>query len=193
MRSIYKNNFFDNETFDKIKAYVLDQKKDMSSWSYGEELTRYYKVVFLPEEFSTMFLNIAKKETGDDSLEIVYSQIVDYRIKDGLVPELRGHKDITTGEWVMDMVIDGTIDWPLIINGESFSNVPNSIFFIKGEEEVHGRPDFPSSSEDDHLTLLFVHLAQKDSEYMRISKGLFQMSEKSLNALFRAARPGWRN
>jgi hypothetical protein len=92
----------------------------------------------------------------------------------------------------MDIVIDGTIDWPLVINGTSFSNVPNSVFFIRGEEDTHGRPAFPSENENDYLILLFVHLANKDSDYMRMSKKIFSMEESAMKAFLKAASPAWR-
>lgn len=191
MKSIHKVNFFDSESFNMLKEVVLEKISKENDFRYGADCTRYYKVVFFPTEIHNMLLEKAKHETGDDSLEIIYSQIVRYQIKDGIVPSLRKHKDVANGEWVMDVVVDATIDWPLIIEGESFSNVSNSVTFIKGEEELHWRPAFPSQKEEDYVTLLFVHLANKDSKYAKISKELLGMGEERLNSFLRAAVPAW--
>jgi len=191
MKSLYKINFFDNETFNKIKKCVFEKIEYPNILDYGQEFKRYYKIVFLPDDIKNMLLEKAKKETKDDSLEIIYTQIVKYQIKDGNIPELRKHKDVVTGEWVMDIVVDGTIDWPIVIENESFSNIPNSVSFIKGEEDFHWRPDFPSSNEEDYLLLLFVHLANKDSKYAQVSRSIFEMKEKTLESFLKSAKPSW--
>ena len=191
MKSICKTNFFNYETFEELKCFVFEETKDESKIEYGEEFRRYYKIVFLPDDLKHILLNTARKETGDDSLEIIYSQVVRYQIKGNNVPELRNHKDVVTGEWVMDIVIDSTVDWPLIIEGQSFSNIPNSVFFIKGEDDFHSRPDFPSDSEKDYVLLLFVHLAKKDSYYYKAGKQVFGMKKELLSSFLKAMKPSW--
>jgi hypothetical protein len=39
--------------------------------------------------------------------------------------------------------------------------------------------------------LLFVHLANKDSKYMRVAKEIFGMSEKDRDSFLKAAKPAW--
>jgi hypothetical protein len=190
MRSIHKSNFFDILTFDKIKKFVFEKIKELD-FVYGEEFKRYYRLVFLPEDIKNILLNKARQETGDEFLEVIYAQIVKYKIKDGIIPELGKHKDIVTGEWVMDIVIDSTLDWPLIVEDKIFQNSINSISFIKGEEDFHWRPDFPSTNEEDYVLLLFVHLANKDTEYYRISQQIFNMKENALNSFLKAVSPSW--
>ena len=191
MKSIYKDKFFDTDTFKILKNFVFSAIKDEDTVEYGEEFKRYYKIVFLPDELNGMILDRARKETGDDSLEIIYSQVVRYQIKDDNIPELRNHKDVVTGEWVMDIVIDATVDWPLIIENQSFSNTPNTVIFIKGEDDYHSRPDFPSKDQEDYVLLLFVHLANKDSHYYRIGKQIFSMKEETLASFLKTMKPSW--
>lgn len=191
MKSIHKPNFFDLETFEILKSFVFEEMKDESKVEYGEEFKRYYKIVFLPDELKEMLLDKARQETGDSSLEVIYSQVVRYQINGSNVPELRHHKDKVTGEWVMDIVVDATIDWPIIIEGQSFSNNQNSIFFIKGEEDFHSRPDFPSKSDEDYVLLLFVHLAKKDSEYYRVGKQIFGMNPDKVSLFLKKTSPSW--
>lgn len=191
MNSIHRSNFFDNETFNKIKESVLEKVNDQYGLSYGKDCTREYRIVFLPNEIQKILLDKAKEETKNDSLEIIYDQIVRYKIKEGIVPELKEHKDKAVGEWVMDIVIDATVDWPLVIEGEKFSNTTNSVTFICGEEESHWREGFPSSNEEDYVLLLFVHLADKDSKYAKVSREVFGMGEERANAFLRATAPSW--
>jgi hypothetical protein len=191
MKSTYKTDFFDAKTFSKIKEVVLEKMNSIEDVRYGEEFKRYYRVIFFPDEIKSILLEKAKEETKDDSLEIIYAQVVRYQIKNGAIPELRKHKDSANGEWVMDIAIDATIDWPLIIEDEIFHNIPNSVTFIKGEEDFHWRPDFPSDKEEDYVLLLFVHLANKDSHYAKISKQVFGMDEKTLESFLKIINPAW--
>jgi len=191
MKSIYRTDFFDNETFNKIKEAVLKKINDQTGLSYVKDCTRDYRVTFFSDEIQDMLLHRAKQETKDESIEIIYNQIVKYKIKDGIVPELKKHKDIAVGEWVMDIVLDATIDWPIIIEGEVFSNIPNSVTFIRGEEESHWRPDFPSENEEDYVLLLFVHLADKNSKAAQVSREVFKMGEERADSFLRSVVPGW--
>lgn len=191
MQSIYRADFFDNENFDKIKKSVLEKVNDQKGLRYGKDCTRDYKIVFFSDEIHDMLLDRAKQETSDNSLEIIYNQIVRYSIKDGIPPELKKHKDKAVGEWVMDIVLDGTVDWPLIIENESFSNVPNSVIFIRGEEEEHWRPEFPSKDENDYILLLFVHLADKDSRHAKVSRELRSLGDAAVTSFLNSAEPAW--
>lgn len=199
MKSIYKKNFFDVEKFEKIKNFVFSHTDSPNSLKYSDSFKRYYKIVSLPDQIKDILLFDARKEIGDDSLEIFYTQIVKYQIKDGIVPELIKHKDSkmesgilgSAGEWVMDIVIDGTINWPLIIEDSVLDNFPNSVIFIKGQDDFHERPRFNSENDSDYITLLFVHLANKNSEYIRLSKQILSMSEDRINSFLRRAVPEW--
>lgn len=191
MKSIYKTNFFDSLTFEKIKNSVLEKINDSHGLSYGKDCTREYRIFFFPDEISNILLEKAKQETNNDSLEIIYNQIVKYRIKDGIIPQLKPHLDMSVGEWVMDIVIDATVDWPLIIEGTSFSNITNSVIFISGEEELHWRDNFPSENEKDYVLLLFVHLANKDSEYVKRSKSVLGMGQERANSFLSSVEPAW--
>jgi len=191
MKSIYRPDFFDNETFNKIKEGVFEKINDQYGLSYGKDCTREYRVCFLSNELQSILLDKAKQETKNDSLEIIYNQIVKYQIKDGIVPELKRHIDKAVGELVMDIVVDATVDWPLVIEGESFSNTVNSVTFICGEEEPHWRNDFPSDSQEDYVLLLFVHMANKDSQHAKDSRKLFSMGEEKANSFLRVAAPSW--
>jgi hypothetical protein len=200
MKSIYKKNFFNIKEFEEIKNFVFSYTDSPDSLNYSDSFKRYYKIVSLPNEVKDMLLSKARKEIKDDSLEIFYSQIVKYQIKDGIVPELIRHKDGkskdgilgSAGEWVMDIVVDGTINWPLIIENNVLDNFPNCVMFVKGEEDVHERPVFNSTNDLDYIILLFVHLANKDSEYIRISKQIFSMPEKAIESFLRLVVPEWK-
>lgn len=199
MKSIYKKNFFNVEKFEKIKNFVFSHTDNLDSLQYSDSFKRYYKIVSLPDEIKNMLLFDARKEIGDNSLEIFYTQVVKYQIKDGIVPELVKHKDSkiesgmlgSAGEWVMDIVIDGTVNWPLIIEDNVLDNLPNSVIFIKGQDDFHERPKFNSENDSDYIILLFVHLANKDSEYVRLSKQIFGMSEDRVNSFLKSVVPEW--
>lgn len=191
MKSIYRTNFFNDDDFSKIKESVYDKINDQFGLTYGEDCTRNYRITFLPNDIQNILLDRAKQETGDKSIQILYNQIVKYQIKDGVSPKLKKHKDAAVGEWVMDIVLDCTIDWPIVIDDHSFSNIPNSVTFIRGEEEPHWRPDFPSENEEDYVLLLFVHLANKDSRHAEVCREVLKMGEDRANAFLMSVVPSW--
>ena len=192
MKSMHKNNFFDDITFNKITKSVLEKINDKFGLSYGKDCTRNYRMTFLPTDVEDILLEKAKQETEDNSLEILYNQIVKYQIKDEVVPKLKKHLDNDAlGEWVMDIVLDCTVDWPIVIEEQAFSNNKNSVTFIRGEEEMHWRPNFPSENKEDYVLLLFVHLASKDSRTAEISREIRKMGEERADAFFRSWSPSW--
>lgn len=192
MFSFYKNDFFVNDKFLEIKKFVLDNSSDLSQLEYSESFGRYYKYVVLPDSIKNDILYAARTEIKDQDIDIAYCQIIRYQPKDGVIPEIIEHKDIVTGVYVMDISIDGTVNWPLKIEGSSIDCIPNSVIFLRGELDTHKRDPFPSTNEEDFLLLLFVHLAPKDSHYMRLSKELYGMKEEDINAFFKAVKPIWR-
>jgi hypothetical protein len=191
MKSIHKSNFFNDSDFDKIKESVYAKINDEFGLAYAEDCTRSYRITFLPINVQDLLLDRAKQETGDDSIQILYNQIVKYQIKDGVSPKLKRHKDVAVGEWVMDIVLDSTIDWPIVIEDQSFSNTTNSVTFIRGEEEPHWRPDFPSEDQEDFVLLLFVHLANKGSNHAKISRQVLEMGEAKADSFLRSVVPSW--
>ena len=193
MFSFYKNDFFSKDKFLEIKKFVLENSSDLTQLEYSESFGRYYKYVVLPESIKSHILDAAKTEIKSQDIDIAYCQIVRYQPKDGIIPEIVEHRDIVTGVYVMDISIDGTVNWPLKIEGSSIDCIPNSVIFLRGELDAHKRDPFPSANEDDFLLLLFVHLAPTDSHYMKLSKELYGMKQEDINAFFKAVKPIWRN
>lgn len=193
MFSFYKNDFFVNDKFLEIKKFVLDNSSDLAQLEYSESFGRYYKYVVLPDSIKSDILDAARTEIKDQEIDIAYCQIVRYQPKGGVVPEIIEHRDAVTGVYVMDISIDGTVKWPLKIEDTSIDCIPNSVIFLRGELDTHKRDPFPSTNEEDFLLLLFVHLAPKDSHYIKLSKDLYGMKQEDVEAFFKAVKPIWRN
>jgi hypothetical protein len=166
MKSFLKENAIDPSVFDSIKLKCVEKISSLTKLDYSPGYGRYGAFIFLDEETEEYLTNIARESFGIDDLRMTYCQVVKYQIVDGSMPRLVMHKDDPQGfasTHVIDVCIDTTLDnWGLTIEDQFVPEKEKSVIFLFGNEDLHGRPDFPSSSEDDYVIKLFVNFAKKD-------------------------------
>lgn len=186
MKSIYKENVFDINVFNKIKETTISYLNNLQKSKYVKEVGRYYNVMFFDEELKSEILKIARHELKDNSLDIAYCQAIKYQIQDGEIPKLSEHKDTPSspgGCITMDMPIDSTIDWPLIVEGNTMPCKENSVIFLNGIEDLHWRGDYPSNDEKDYVILLFIHLAQEGDPVLDMGRKISKLPKEVREAL----------
>ena len=166
MLSKYKTNVFSDDMFLKIKNFHSESLKKTNNAKYYNEVGRYYSVTSFPEDIAKSVIGKAEEETGLKDLEIIYVQAVRYQIKDGEVPSLNKHLDEVYYTYILDIAVGGTVEWPLIVEGEEFPSIPNSVVFLKGDSDEHFRPEYPSKSKEDYLDLVFVYLGHKGDKHV---------------------------
>ena len=156
MESFNKINLFDDIVFSKIQEFVLDHIKHSDNLKYAGSYGRYWNLIKFPKEIEDLLVSTAQFEFNKD-LDILYTQCVKYQIKDGVAPALVAHKDNLFCTHTMNLIIDTTIDWPLIVQDVEFPSMPNSAVFLKGDTESHWRPEYPSKDENDYLIAEFIN------------------------------------
>lgn len=189
MLSTYKTNVFSEDVFQKIKNFHKESLETSEYLKYSNELGRHYVITRFPEEIDKAIIEKAEEETGLENLAVVYAQVIRYQIRNGEIPFLIDHVDRLYCTYIMDIGVGGTIDWPLIVEGEAFPSVPNSVVFLKGEIDHHSRPDYPSSSEEDFLDLIFVHLGHKGDSNVKMGDQFFSLSGKRFELALNAMIP----
>jgi hypothetical protein len=182
MFSKYKTDVFSDDVFLKIKNFHKDTIESSKRSRYSNEMGRYYVITRFPKDIAESVIQKAEEETGIKDLDIVYVQVIRYQIHNGEVPFLVHHVDQLYCTYILDIGIDGTVDWPLIVEGQEFPSTPNSVVFLKGELDHHSRPEYPSSSEDDFLDLIFVHLGQKGDSNVQMADKFFNLPENRFQA-----------
>ena len=170
MKSFYKENAFSDKDFNMIKDHVYDHIEASDDFNYTKIYGRYWNTINFPDTLKEAILNEARLGFGVDNLEIVYTQCVKYQILDGVMPSLGNHVDDFYATHTLNIIIDSTLNWPLTVEGVDFPSVTNSAVFLKGDEDFHSRPDYPSSNENDYLIAIFVNLAPEDSEIIKKTK-----------------------
>lgn len=179
MKSFFKNNLFDESQFNDIKSFVLSQIDSFEDFRYAEAYGRYYQGIHFEEPMRSLVVQKARENFGIDDLDIVYTQCVKYQIKDGCIPSLGRHKDNFYATHTMDIVIETTIEWPLEVEGEYFPSLPNSGMFLKGDEDYHSRPEYPSKNNKDYLIVIFVNLAPEGHEALTKARQFFNLPEQT--------------
>jgi len=189
MLSKYKTDVFSEEIFAKIKDFHKKQIEEATHKKYSNEMGRHYVITRLPDDITEAVIKKAEEETGLENLAVVYAQVIRYQIQNGEVPFLVNHLDRLYCTYILDIGIGGTIDWPLIVEGQVFPTVPNSVVFLKGQMDHHERPEYPSSSEEDFLDLIFVHLGHKGDQDVLLADKFFKLSPERFESAISALIP----
>jgi hypothetical protein len=170
MKSFYKENLFSEKDFNLIKDHVASHIGNSKDFNYTKIYGRYWNTINFPEEINQLLIKTSRDGFGVDNLEIVYTQCVKYQIVDGVIPSLGNHVDNFYATHTLNIIVDSTLNWPLTVEGLDFPSITNSAVFLKGDEDFHSRPDYPSSNENDYLVAIFVNLAPEDSEIIKKTK-----------------------
>lgn len=170
MKSFYKENVFSDIDFGLIKRYVFNHIESSSDFNYTKIYGRYWNTIDFNDDINNLLIKTARSGFGVDDLEIVYTQCVKYQIKDGVIPSLGNHIDDFYATHTLNIIIDSTLDWPLTVEGIDFPSLTNSAVFLKGDEDFHYRPKYPSLNENDHVVAIFVNFAPDNSEIMKQSR-----------------------
>lgn len=189
MLSFQVEKMFDDKTFDLLKNFILSETSDSESMKYQRQLGRYYKMLVFPNDLKEMIVSKTKQYAKNKDLDVGLFHVVKYQIKDGIVPSLEEHTDNNIGNCVVSIVIEKTIDWPLIVEGKEMVCSENSAVFIMGEQDKHSRASYPSQSKNDFLLLLFLHMDPKNSQLMKTSKAIHSLDEKNAKLLLNLINP----
>lgn len=170
MKSFYKENIFNETDFNVIKNYVIEHIKSSDDFNYTKLYGRYWNTIDFSKDIEKLLIETARSGFQVNDLEIVYTQCVKYQIKDGVMPSLGNHVDDFYATHTLNLIIDSTLDWPLTVEGVDFPSLTNSAVFLKGDEDFHNRPIYPSSNENDYVIAIFVNLAPENSEIIKKSR-----------------------
>jgi len=177
MKSFFVENVLEDQDFLKLKDLCLIALKDSK---YTPQIGRWHADVYLDDDLNSKFLNMAKNKFNVDDLTSTYVQVVKYQIVDNAIPTLNKHKDQLACTHTIDMTIETTVDWGLFVEDTFFKDIPNCAVFLKGDDEEHYRPKYPSKNNNDYCIVLFINYATSDHWSAKIVKGA---SDKALKLL----------
>lgn len=183
MKTFYVNDILNKSDHLELLEFINSYLDSSKFVKYSKPHGRYFDFVNLPQEMLSKLLDIARDRIGDSSLDLVYCQVVKYQILDEVKPRLKQHKDNLYCTHIFNITLDSTIPWDLDVEGKLFPSVTNSAVFLKGDEETHGRPDFPSESPEDFVLSLFLHLAPEGDDNLNKARKFRELSEESQRLL----------
>jgi len=164
MKTFYKEDPFGEELFDKIYSVCIEADSGFNDLQYTKRFGRYDTLVEWDPDTEKKILELARKEFGEEDLEITYNQVTRYQIVGEYNPRLFMHVDTLPATHTIDVCLDTTVpEWGLEVkDGENvllFKDKKGSAVFLKGDEDEHGRPPYPSQSPSDYCKMLFINLA----------------------------------
>lgn len=163
MKSYSVDTFLKPDHFEMVSKICFDKTKEFTKIHYADGYSRYGSFIDFPKEIEDIFIEKAREHFNIDNLLITYIQIVKYQIIDGNIPKLTPHIDKLPCTHIIDLCIDTTLkDWGLLVEDNLFIDKPNSAVFLYGSEELHSRPDYTSTNEEDYSLQLFINFAPPD-------------------------------
>lgn len=163
MKSYSVDKFLETEDFSEVSSLCIEKSKSFGKFHYAGGYSRYGSFIDFPEEIENIFIKKAREHFKVDNLLVTYYQLVKYQIIDNNIPKLLPHLDKLPSTHIIDLCIDTTLsDWGLLVEDQLFIDKKNSAVFLYGNEEVHSRPEYPSTSTEDYSLQLFINLAPPD-------------------------------
>ena len=155
------DNFFTDDMFSRVKEHVGQTGLGGDSLKYHTMYARWEasQIVF-DDDIEQYCTERAREIIGDDSLEKTYFFATRYQRKDGCIPHLWEHVDQNGTQLTIDIGIENTSEWGIIVEDEYFLQTPNRAIAFCGQQHTHSRPPYPTRDESKYTTVLFLHFAQ---------------------------------
>ena len=155
-------NFFPKHMLDRVKKTVAETGMGTDKVQFHTMLARWEAPVQFDADIEEHCIQKARELFQDDSLKKAYFFAVRYQRKDGCVPHLWEHTDQNGTQTTIDITIDNTANWGLIVEGQHFEQNPNDAIIFAGQQHMHARPPYPTNDPDAYTTVLFLHFTQPD-------------------------------
>jgi len=151
------NNFFTEPMFVDIKQQINATGMGTEKCKYYTMMGRWASGITISNEIEQYALEKVREIFKNDSLIPAYHYTVMYQIKDGCIPNLWEHLDQNGSQISINIAIENTANWPIIVEGKLFEQKENDAVIFCGQQHMHGRPPYPTKNESLSTTQLFLH------------------------------------
>jgi len=171
-------DFFPPEMFGRVKQAVADTKMGTpEGGQFHTMLARWESPIQFDPDIEEHCVVKAREIFGDDTLLKAYFFAVRYQRREGCVPHLWEHTDQNGTQTTIDITVENTADWDIIVEGQRFKQEPNNAIIFAGQQHIHSRPPYPTYREDVWTTVLFLHFTQPDHWIQRERDGIHRYGE----------------
>ena len=164
--------FFPDEMFARVKNAINSIGLGTDSLKYHTMIGRWESDFRLDSDIEEYCVNKAREIFGDESLQKAYFFAVRYQIKDGCIPHLWEHTDQNGTQTTIDITIENSANWGLLVEGVHYEQKENDAIVFAGQQHMHARPPYPTDSEDVWTTVIFLHFTQPDHWIQKDSHGI---------------------
>lgn len=168
-------NFFSPEMFERVKTRIDSLGMGpRGRLQYHTMIGRWESPVSFDDDIEQFCLEQAKQIFGDETLQKAYFFVCRYQIHQGCLPNLWEHTDQNGTQTTIDVSIENTADWDLLVEKELFSQEPNSAMIFAGQQHMHARPAYPTKDESKFTTVLFLHFTQPSHWIQKDNRGIYE-------------------
>ena len=169
------HDFMPQEMFQRLKDAVNRLGMGpQGNLKYHTMIGRWESSLSLPKDIEEYCLAEARKIFKDDTLQKAYFFVVRYQKINGCVPNLWEHTDQNGTQTTIDLTIENSADWDLIVEGNRYKQPENSGVIFAGQQHWHSRPPYPTEDETVHTTVLFMHFTQPDHWIQSDNRGIYR-------------------
>lgn len=166
-------NFFPEDMFKRVVQTINASGMGPGGHlKYHTMIGRWDAGVSFDKEIEDFCISRAREIFNDDTLEKAYFFACRYQIQNGCIPNLWEHTDQNGTQTTIDVAIENTANWNLIVEREEFTQEPNSAMIFAGQQHMHARPPYPSDDENVYTTVLFLHFTQPSHWIQKEKNGL---------------------
>lgn len=153
---IYKNVFTNKEIEDLYQAIDIKQREKTSTNPFYAQKTWF---VPLPESVINKINSVAK-EIYDEPVTLKEVSFARYSKEYGEMPILTPHFDnaFPSPRVTIDIQIKSNIDWPIVVNNQSFTLKDNDALTFSGTNQIHWR-EYKEFKDDDFIEMIFAHFS----------------------------------
>lgn len=168
-------DFFTPELFERVKTRINSLGMGPGGHlQFHTMLARWESPVSFDEETERYCLERAREIFAEPKLEKAYFYAVRYQKHNGCIPHLWEHTDQNGTQTTIDITIENTAKWGLLVEGELFSQDPNDAIIFCGQQHTHARPPYPTDDEESFTTVIFLHFTQPDHWIQKNRSGIYE-------------------
>lgn len=165
-------SFFPDEMFSRVKKSVNDLNLGPDGPSYYHTmLGRWESPISFSKDIEEFSLKKAREVFNDDTLLKAYFFVVRYQSINGCIPHLWEHVDQNGTQTTVDLTIENTAKWNLIVEEKEYEQNENEGIIFAGQQHTHARPAYPSRRSDVHTTVVFMHFTRPDHWIQKKTRG----------------------
>lgn len=155
-------DFFTKEMFEEVKKQVYNVGLGTPEKQYHPMMGRWESGINLSFDIEEYVLHKIREIFNDNTILKAYHFTVRYQVQNGCVPNLWEHLDQNGSQISINIAIENTANWPLIVEGKVYKQDINEAVIFCGQQHMHARPPYPSADENVWTTQLFLHYSRPD-------------------------------